>query len=282
MFWFFLLWLIAIVGVAGIRVVRQQTAQIVETFGRFSKVLTPGLNWIIPGVQRIVATLDLRVQEIKAEVEVKTSDNVFVALPVAIMVKVQEGSADDAYYKLSSPKEQVKTWVLNTLRSATSGMQLAELFEDRAKLEGAVKDSLSKRMGEFGYAIVGVLVDQPSVSDDVQASFNRVVSSQREKEAAEQEAQATRIRIVGEARAEAESQRLRALGLSDARSILSESLADAAMRAKSAGVDESVLLDLLLETNRLETIKQASEKGQMVLMDVRSAPNVSIATKNGA
>lgn len=276
----FLIWILFLIGIAGIRVVRQQNAQIVETFGKFSKVLTPGLNWIIPGVQRVVARLDLRVQEIKAEVEVKTSDNVFVSLPVAIMVKVQEDSADDAYYRLSSPKEQVKTWVLNTLRSSTSGMKLSELFEDRARLESEVRDGLAKRMGEYGYSIVGVLVDQPSVSADVQASFNRVVSSQREKEAAEQEAQAKRIRIVGEAQAEAESQKLRAQGLSDARAILSESLASAALKAKEVGMDESSLLDLLLETNRLEAIKQASENGQLVVMDVRSAPHLTLNAQN--
>lgn len=276
----FVSWILILIGASGIRVVRQQNAQIVETFGKFSKVLTPGLNWIIPGVQRVVARLDLRVQEIKAEVEVKTSDNVFVSLPVAIMVKVQEDSADDAYYRLSSPKEQVKTWVLNTLRSSTSGMKLSELFEDRARLESEVRDGLAKRMGEYGYSIVGVLVDQPSVSADVQASFNRVVSSQREKEAAEQEAQAKRIRIVGEAQAEAESQKLRAQGLSDARAILSESLASAALKAKEVGMDESSLLDLLLETNRLEAIKQASENGQLVVMDVRSAPHLTLNAQN--
>jgi regulator of protease activity HflC (stomatin/prohibitin superfamily) len=272
-----LLFIFAIVfAVLGLRVVRQQTVAVVETFGRFSRTLSPGLNWIVPVVQTVAARMDLRVQEIKSSVEVKSVDNVFVTLPVAIMVRVEEDSAADAYYKLSNAREQVKTWVLNTLRSSTSNMKLSELFEDRVKLEGAVKEQLAKRMGDYGYVIVGVLVDQPSVSEIVQASFNRVVSSQREKEAAEQEAEAKRIRVVGEAKAEAESQKLRAEGLASARKILSQSLTEAVLQAKQGGIPEKEIMYLLLETNRLDTVKYASEHGKLVVMDVRNPSGASL------
>lgn len=263
--------------ITGVRIVRQQTAVIVETFGRYSRTLSPGLNFIIPVVERVAARMDLRVQEIKAAVEIKTSDNAFVNLPVAIMVRVEEMKADDAYYKLAHPKEQVKTWVLNSLRSATAGMKLADLFTDRSTLEQAVNDALTTKMSAYGYVIVSVLVDQPSVSDEVQKSFNRVVASQREKEAAEQEAEAKKIRVVGEARAESESQKLRAQGIADARKILSQSLTEAVKAAKDSGINEHDMTHLLLETNRLETIKHASEHGRLVIMDVRSpgaAPNI--------
>jgi len=263
----------------GLRIVRQQSACVVETFGRFSRVLTPGLNWIVPFVQTVVAKLDLRVMEIKASVDIKSLDNVFVSMPVAIMVQIEEARADDAYYKLSSPREQVKTWVLNTLRSSTANMKLSELFEDRAKLEGEVREALGRKMSEYGYTIVGVLVDQPSVSPEVQASFNRVVSAIREREAAEQEAEAKRIRVVGEARAESEGQKLRAEGLSQARIILSESLTKAAQEAVNHGMHYQDLLALLLETNRLETIRHAADAGQLIILDTKSAVGLNLPPK---
>lgn len=271
LFGFFLL-------LTGVRVVRQQTVAIVETFGRYSRTLTPGLNFIVPVVHRIAARLELRVQEVKATVEIRTSDNVFVKLPVTIMVQVQPNRAEEAYYKLAHPKEQIKSWVLNSVRSATATMKLGDLFEDRTAIETKVKEELKARMGEYGYEIVGVLVDQPGVSDELQTASNRVVASQREKEAAEQEAEAKKIRMVGEAKAEAESQKLRAQGIADARKILAGSLTDAVKAAKENGIAETDMTHLLLETNRLETIKHAAEHGRLVIMDVRSpgAPNLTL------
>lgn len=272
----FLFFAVVFLLITGVRVVRQQTVAIVETFGRYSSTLTPGLNFIVPIVQRIAVRLELRVQEIKATVEIRTSDNAFVNLPVAIMVQVQANRASEAYYKLAKPTEQVKTWVLNSVRSSTASMKLAELFEDRSKIENEVKDALSKRMTEYGYEIIGVLVDQPGVSNELQAASNRVVASHREREAAEQEAEAKKIRVVGEARAESESQKLRAQGIADARGILSKSLTDAVKAAKDSGIPEQEMTHLLLETNRLETIKHAAEHGRLVIMDVRGpgAPNL--------
>jgi regulator of protease activity HflC (stomatin/prohibitin superfamily) len=270
--------LLVFILVAGVRVVNQQTAVIVERFGKYSRTLQAGLNLIIPIIDISVAKIDLRVNEIKSEVEVKTSDNMFVKLPINIMLQIREDSVANAHYKLSQPKEQISTWVLNTIRATTSSMKLQNLFEDREKIAREVQEELKEKMASFGYEIISVLVDQPSVSAEVQASFNRVVASEREKEAATQEAEAKRIRIVGEAKAEAESQLLRAQGLSEARRILAGSISEAVELAKEKGVSEKDILYLLIETNRLDTIKYAAEHGKLVVMDVRegSKPVISL------
>ncbi|MFC3531156.1 SPFH domain-containing protein [Vogesella facilis] len=257
---------------AGLRIVGQQTLAIVETFGKFSRVMTPGLNWIFPGIQRVAKVMDLRVEELSAQVEVKTRDNMFVSLPVAIMVRVLPQRAADAYYQLAAPQEQVKTWVLNTLRSSTASMSLMNLYEDRDQLAQQVQANLAERMGVYGYEIVSVLIDQPTVSEEVQHAFNSVIASERKREAAVQEAEAKRALILGEARAEAEAQQLRADGLAKARAVLAHSLTEAIAQARGSGIDEQDIMLLLLETNRLDTIKYASERGKLVLMDLRSQP----------
>ncbi len=256
----------------GVRTVHQQSVAVVETFGKYSRTLTPGLNLIIPVVQQVVSVVSLKVQEVKSEIEVKTQDNMFVRLPVALMIKVRPENAADAYYKLAKPESQLSTWVLNTLRGLSATLTLSELFEDRGRLVAGVQHALDDLLAAYGWEVVNVLVDQPSVSPEVQAAFNRVVSSRREREAAEQEAEAKRIRIIGEARAEAESQTLRAEGLANARRILAAALTEAVVTAKSAGISEQDTLTLLLETNRLDTIKYAAEHGKLVLMDVKAAP----------
>jgi regulator of protease activity HflC (stomatin/prohibitin superfamily) len=263
--------LVGLVGLAlaGLRIINQQSAAVVETFGKYSRTLTPGLNWIIPVVQQIVAKVDLRLQELRSEVEVKSIDNVFVKLPVTLMVQAMPDRASQAHYRLVNPREQITTWALNVLRATTAGLKLSDLFEDRETLAAEVRNSLEARMKEYGYEIISVLVDQPSVSEEVQLSFNRVVASKREREAAEQEAAAKKIRILAEAEAEAESQILRARGIAEARGILAKSLASAVSEAKEQGISEHDIMHLLLETNRLDTIKYAAEHGKLVVMDVR-------------
>ncbi len=277
---FFLLILLLVAIAAGVRTVHQQTVAVVETFGKYSRTLNPGLNVIIPFVQQVVSVISLRVQEIKSEVEVKTQDNMFVKLPVALMIKVRPENAADSYYKLQSPETQLSTWVLNTLRGLSATRTLTELFEDRGQLVAGVQHALDDLLAAYGWEVVNVLVDQPSVSHDVQAAFNRVVSSRREREAAEQEAEAKRIRIIGEARAEAESQTLRAEGLAAARRILAIALTDAVVTAKNAGISEQDTLTLLLETNRLDTIKYAAEHGKLVLMDVKPTTPMPVVNLN--
>jgi regulator of protease activity HflC (stomatin/prohibitin superfamily) len=256
-------------ALAGLRIINQQSAAVVETFGKYSRTLTPGLNWIIPVIQQIVARVDLRLQELRSEVEVKSIDNVFVKLPVTLMVQAMPERAAQAHYRLVNPREQITTWALNVLRATTASLKLSDLFEDRETLAAEVRNSLEVRMKEYGYEIISVLVDQPSVSEEVQLSFNRVVASKREREAAEQEAAAKKIRILAEAEAEAESQILRARGIAEARGILAKSLASAVSEAKQQGISENDIMHLLLETNRLDTIKYAAEHGKLVVMDVR-------------
>lgn len=264
----FILW-------SGIQVVKQQSVRIVETLGKYSYTLQPGLKLVIPIIQMVAAELDMRIRQVDTEVELKTSDNMFVRLPVSIMMHVDPQNAAAAFYKLKEPVGSIKTWVLATLRAECSDMTLVQLYSDRTRLMDAVQKDLKVRFGSYGYVLVDVLVDQPTLSPEVQSSFNRVVTSTREREAAEQEAEAKKIRILGEARAESESQSLRAEGLANARRILAKSLAESVEIAKHSGVSEKDVLHLLLETNRLDTIKYASEHGKLIVMDTKSPPTLT-------
>lgn len=259
----------------GVQIVKQQTVRIVETLGKYSYTLQPGLKLVIPIVQRVAAELDMRIRQVDTEVELKTSDNMFVRMPISIMLHVDVNNAASAYYKLQEPESSIKTWVLATLRAECSDMTLAQLYSDRTRLMDAVQKDLKERFKSYGYVLVDVLVDQPTLSAEVQSAFNRVVASIREREAAEQEAEAKKIRILGEARAESESQGLRAEGLANARRILAKSLAESVLIAKGSGVSEADVLHLLLETNRLDTIKYASEHGKLIVMDTKSPPSLT-------
>lgn len=263
--------LVFLIATGAFSVVHQQTVVIVERLGRFSRLLQPGLNIIIPFLDRRVYTVHLSVNEIKASVDVKTKDNVFVTLPLSLMVRVIAQHAQDSYYQLANPKEQISAMVLNVLRSTVAGMELAHVFEDREAIVAATKSSLTDTLAGYGVEIVSVIVDQPQVSAEVQKAFDNVIASQRKREAAENEAQAARIKLVGQAKAESESQILRAEGLAKARQVMADSLQSAASVGHGDPLTQAQVMDFLMETNRLDTIRDAATHGRMVVMDVRNA-----------
>ncbi|MCB6185184.1 SPFH domain-containing protein [Leeia sp. TBRC 13508] len=270
-----LLGIILFVIISGIRIVEQQTVSIVQTLGRYSRTLAPGLNWIFIPFQQIAGKLSLKIESVPATVEVKTLDNMFVALPVNLMIQVEPERAADAFYKLQEPHEQVRAWVLNTVRSVAASMTLEDMFKDREKIVGEVRHMLTTKLSEFGYLLEGVLIDQPTVSLEVQSSFNRVVAATREKEAAQQEAEAAMIRTVKQAEAEAEAQRQRAKGLADSRKLLAEGLKESLL--EFSGVPPHEAISILLETNRIDALREIGKHGNLVVLDLQKTDEQTAA-----
>lgn len=266
--WFVLIAL-AVWLLAGVRIVEQQSVVIVQFLGRYSCTLEAGINWIFVPFQLSAGRLSLKIESVPATVEVKTSDNMFVSLPVNLMIQVEPQNARDAFYKLQKPHEQVRSWVLNTVRSIAAGMTLEEMFNDRERVVNEVRGLLTAKLSEFGYRLEGVLIDQPMVSAEVQSSFNRVVAATREKEAALQEGEAIKIRIVKQAEAEADAQRERAKGLADSRRILAAGLQESL--SGFATIPQNTALALLIETNRIDALRESSKHGNLILMDLGKA-----------
>lgn len=258
-----------ILVIAGLRVVEQQEMHVVQTFGRFTRVLEPGLNWIFFPFQQVAGKLSLKIESVPADVEIKTKDNLFVSLPVNLMIQVNAERASDAFYKLRNPHEQIRAWVLNAVRSIAASMTLEDLFNDREKLVSEVQGNLSGKLDGFGYRLEGVLVDQPSVSDEVQHAFNRVVAAQREAEAAEKEGEANKIRITKQAEAEAEAQRTRAKGLADSRATIARGLHESL--SEFVDIDPKEAMMVLLETNRLDMMRDVGHNKNLIVIDANSA-----------
>ena len=216
-------------------------------------------------------TLSLRIQEIKSEIEVKTSDNVFTSIPVSIMYQINEDQASEAYYKLEDPAEQVKRWVLTSIRAKAAEMTLESLYLDRSEIIESVEALLKGKLSEFGFRVETILIDQPMVDQTMQTAFNKVIASRREADAAVAEAEAIKIKVVAKAKAEAEAQVERAKGLGQARAVIAKSYADSIEIIKKAGGDEASAMDLLLNVNRLDAMRDIGAHGNMVIMDMNSS-----------
>lgn len=258
-----------------IYVVRGKTAVILETFGRpHPRAIFPGLRvkWPFP-ITTIVARVNLQLQEIYADVSVKTSDNAFMTLPVKVQYRASSDpeGAVKAHYELERPEQQISSYVLNNVRQTASGMEMTELYANRDMVEQEVQTALSARFERFGYIIENVLVDEPQPSAEVRDAFNRVIASKRLMEAATNEAEAERIKLVGAARAEAESKQLQGQGMAQMREAIAMGLEEAMKTMARAGLPSDTAIAFLTDTNRIDAISTAAAHGNLIIMDAGSS-----------
>lgn len=241
----------------GIFTVRQQTAAIVERFGRFKKVSSAGLNFKIPFIDRVVGRVSLRVQQLDVRVETKTKDNVFVFVVVSVQYNVLPTKVVDAYYRLAIPTEQITAYVFDTVRARVPNTNLDELFQMKDDIANAVKVELDQVMDDFGYSILKALVTDIDPDSKVKVSMNEINAAQRLRVAAVEQAEADKIRVVKAAEAEAESKALQGQGIANQRRAIIDGLRESVENfSKSVdGANAQDVMNLVMMTQYFDTIK---------------------------
>ena len=245
---------------------------ILQTLGKpHEQGYGPGLHlklpWPITTIHEILTT---QIQQIEAKVAIKTKDNVFMTLPTKVQFRVDDDlrQAVKASYELEDPIAQVEAYVLNSIRSTAAGMDMADIFSNRDKIENAALRDLTGRFKNFGYIIENVLLDQPRPPANVEDSFNKVIASQRLKEAAVYEAEAIRERLVGAAKAESESKKLQGEGMAAMREAIAKGLEVSMETLKKTGLTAEQATAFLTDTNRLDTMNSVASHGNVMILDI--------------
>ncbi len=259
-----ILGVILVLVMTGLYTVKQQTIAIVERFGKFNKASKAGLNIKIPLIDQIAGRVSLRVQQLDVQVETKTKDNVFVFVIVSVQYFVPAEKAIDAFYKLQNPTEQITAYVFDTVRARVPAVNLDQLFEMKDDIATAVKAELDTVMDDFGYAIVKALVTDINPDEKVKTSMNEINAAQRLREAAIQQAEADKIRVVKAAEGEAESKALQGQGIANQRKAIIEGLQESVENFSSAvgGVNSQDVMNLVMMTQYFDTIKELGMSGK--------------------
>ena len=193
--------LLFFITISTVFIVKQQSAAIIERFGKFQSVRKPGFQVKIPLVDRIAGRLSLKVLQLDVVVETKTSDDVFVKLKVSVQYRVLPDKAYDAFYKLDFPQDQITSYVFDVIRAEVPKMKLDDVFEKKDDIANAVKRELNDAMVNYGYDIIKALVTDIDPDSQVKEAMNRINAAEREKVAAQYEGDAARILIVEKAKA---------------------------------------------------------------------------------
>ena len=235
--------------------VRTSTVAIIERFGKFDRVVLPGLAFKTPFIETR-HTIDMRIMRRELEVETKTQDNVFVAIHVAVPYQVDPQQVKEAYYSLEDPGGQIDAFCFDIVRSEVPTMTLDETFEKKDNIAQAITNNLHK-MSQYGYQIGNAFVTDIVPDDKVKSAMNDINAAQREQQAAIARGEAQKSITVKAAEAESESKRLQGEGIAKEREAIAKGLQESIKILKEAGgdsIDSAEALKTLIMTQYLDTI----------------------------
>nr|WP_322624895.1 SPFH domain-containing protein [uncultured Flavobacterium sp.] len=251
----FLLFVAVVIIFTGIFTVKQQSAVVIERFGKFNSIRHAGLQFKIPVVDKLAGRINLKIQQLDVIIETKTKENVFVKMKVSVQFKVIQEKVYDAFYKLEYPHDQITSYVFDVVRAEVPKLKLDDVFERKDDIAIAVKRELNEAMTTYGYDIINTLITDIDPDPQVKNAMNRINAADREKAAAEYEAEAQRIRIVAKAKAEAESKRLQGQGIADQRREIARGLVESVDTLNKVGINSQEASALIVVTQHYDTLQ---------------------------
>lgn len=256
----------------GIFTVKQQSAAIVQRLGKFHSIRQPGLQFLIPFVDRIAGRVNLKIQQLDVMVETKTLDDVFVRMKVSVQFRILSEAIYDAFYKLENPHEQITAYVFDVVRAEVPKLRLDDVFVRKDDIAIAIMRELEEAMNDYGYGIVKALVTDIDPDEAVKNAMNHINAAERKKTAAEYEAEADRIRIVAKAKAEAESKRLQGQGIADQRREIARGLEESVEVLNKVGINSQEASALIVVTQHYDTMQSMGEHSNSNLILLPNNP----------
>lgn len=236
--------------VGSIRIVPQARAGIVERLGKYHKTLEPGLNLIVPGIDRLRPLVDLREKVVSFPPQpVITEDNLVVSIDTVIYFQVTNPKS--ATYEIENYIQGIEQLVVTTLRNSVGGLDLEKALTSRDHINAILRGVLDEATSKWGVRVNRVEIKAIEPPPSVQESMEKQMRADRDKRAAiltaEGEKQSQILRAEGNRQADI----LRAEGEAQARVINAEGEATAIAKVfaaiHTANPDEKVLAYKYLE-----------------------------------
>jgi regulator of protease activity HflC (stomatin/prohibitin superfamily) len=236
----------------GVRVVPQATARVVERFGRYQRVLEPGLNLVVPFVDKLRPSIDLREQVVTfPPQQVITKDNLVVGIDIVIYFQVTDPKA--ATYEIANYLQGIEQLSVTTLRNAVGNLQLEESLTSRDTVNSQLGAVLDDATGKWGIKVARVEIKgiEPPVS--IKDAMEKSMRADREKRATILTAEGEKAGAILEAEGRAQAAVTRARGEAEAAKLRAEGEA-AAITTVYGALHEARLDDKLLAYKYLERL----------------------------
>jgi regulator of protease activity HflC (stomatin/prohibitin superfamily) len=248
--------LVIVILVNAIKIVPQQRVTVVERLGRFNKLLTPGLNVIIPIIDQVRIFHDLRIQQANVPPQsVITKDNVQVQIDSIIFYQVI--NPEQATYGISDYVLGVRNISAATIRQIIGKMELDETLSGREKISSELRTALDEATEKWGVRIERVEVVDIKPPGDIQEAMDKQMKAERSKRAIILEAEAAKQDMILRAEGDKQSKILRAEGDRDARIRQAEGF-QKAQELEALGQAQAIHTVAEAEKNRIELLRSAA------------------------
>lgn len=252
-------------------IVPQQKVAVIERLGRFNRTASAGLHLRIPLIERIAARVDLRTRQEEFAIDAKTKDNVTVTMAIAAQYRVsaspgvtpEQSGVWRSYYMLANPVAQMRSYLIDALRSSVPQYTLDEVFDKKDAIASDVNQTVSELMVAYGFDVVSTLITSIDLPADVEQSMNKINSAQREKEAAQSLAEAERIKVVTEARARAEAMEQAGIGIAAQRKAIADGISESLSVIRDSGVSATEANQLFIFTQWTDMMTEFARNGKM-------------------
>jgi len=263
-------------------VVNQGTIAIITMFGKYQRIMLPGLRFKIPLVESIFRRVSIQNQSIELEFQAVTIDQANVYFKSMLLYSVQnseEETVKKVAFKFISNKDLMQALVRTvegSIRAYVATKRQAEVLTARREIVDFVKEQIDNSLEEWGYHLQDLQINDITFDQVVMESMSKVVASNNLKAAAENEGQALLITktkaaeaegnsIKISAQAEKEAAQLRGQGVALFRQEVAKGMTEAAEEMKQANLDTNVILFSMWT----EAIKNFAEygKGNVIFLD---------------
>lgn len=262
--------LIAFLIFKSIMIIPERQSWVIQRLGRFNRISLPGLKLKIPFIEEIASKENLRIQQLDVDVETKTLDDVFVILKISVQYRIISEKVYEAFYELDDPHDQIASYIFDEVRAEVPKLSLDDVFSKKDDIALAVRDNISQQMEQYGYKIVKTLITDINPDELVKVSMNKINAATRDKEAAFQEAEAEKIKIVKKAEAEADSKRLSGEGIAAQRLEIVRGFKESVEDFQKAlqDVDPQEIMQFVLMTQYFDTLTAigANENNNTVMV----------------
>ncbi|MDP2090959.1 MAG: SPFH domain-containing protein [Candidatus Gracilibacteria bacterium] len=263
--------------ISGVVIVQPNTVRSKEVFGKYTGVLRQGFNLVIPFVTRTVR-LDLQRKNFPVEVEGVTQDNVnaFIGLNVIYYIEDDSnatisGNIYKAIYSIDDPRTMIKSTIDEQLRAMIVTFTHKNIFAKREEIGESIEERLRVKLSTFGFKLDSIQVRDVKLDSAVMSAMNKIVETEKYKEAAFNEAEAKKIMQVKQAEAEKESKILLGEGMAGQRMKIAEGFKESVDMIKQAdnSLTAEKVLNFLLDSSRIETLGNigAQENSKLVYLN---------------
>lgn len=254
----------------GVRIVPQGEEWIVERLGKYNNTLHPGLNIVVPYIDRIaykVVTKDI-ILDVQ-EQEVITKDNAVILTNAIAFIKVTDPVK--AVYGVVDFAEAIRNLIMTTLRSITGEMELDQALSSRDKIKVRLRESIADEAVDWGLTVKSVEIQDIKPSASMQKAMEMQASAERERKAMVTRAEGEKQSMILQAEARVESARRDA----EAQVTLAEASSEAIKRVAQAIGDRDTPMLYLLGEKYIASITHlaGSENAKMIVLpaDVQEA-----------